>query len=110
TRQRRIAGARSLQHTFDLAYCGILGKDDTFEVVFNPGTDKVEKQCLGPVPALVWDTGWGKPATAQPFIPSTTELIDSIVAVRVRQFSVPLGEGARRGDANLRGCGHAMQF
>src|SRR4051812_29718778 len=35
----------------------MLRKDDAFEVVFDPGTDEVEKQCLGPVPATSGNTG-----------------------------------------------------
>src|SRR5579884_2117165 len=35
----------------------MLGKDDFFEIVFDPGTDKVEKLCLGPVSFIGGDTG-----------------------------------------------------
>ncbi len=47
----------TLQRTFNVTQFGILRKDDSFEVVFNPGTDKVEKQAPGPAPASCRSTG-----------------------------------------------------
>ena len=44
------------EHTLDLAQFGILRKDDLFKVVFDPGTDKVEKRGLGPAPAFTQGT------------------------------------------------------
>src|SRR5215469_5214187 len=88
----------------------MLGKDDTFKVVLNPGTDKVEKQCLGPAPALGWDTGWGKPATAQPFVNRVAERLYSIGGLQARQFPVPLCEGLGRRDANARCSRHAVEL
>src|SRR5262249_37558946 len=82
TRKRGILRPSLFQCPFDLTYGGMLRENDTFEVVFDPGTDKVEKQRLGPVPAFAWDTGWGKPSTAQPLKHSMAELIHSIGAVR----------------------------
>jgi hypothetical protein len=35
----------------------MLRKDDSFKVVFDPGSDEVEKLCLGPIPALGGNTG-----------------------------------------------------
>ena len=46
-----------LQRTFYVTQFGILRKDDSFKVVFNPGTDKVEKQAPGPAPATRRSTG-----------------------------------------------------
>ncbi len=40
-----------------MAEKGILRKDDLFEVVFNPGSDKREKRILGQVSPLGRDTG-----------------------------------------------------
>src|SRR5207253_8479167 len=55
--QRGIPRAFSLEHTLHLAQFGMLRKDDLFEVVFDPGTDEVEKRGLGPAPAAGRDTG-----------------------------------------------------
>ena len=54
----------ALKRSLYLTQFGILRKYDAFEVVFDPGSDKVEKQCLGPVPAILaaWDTGLGAPS------------------------------------------------
>src|SRR5215471_17885731 len=92
----------------------MLRENDTFEVVFYPGTDKVEKQCLGPVPAFAWDTGWRESSTAQPLKNRIAERIYFIGAVRGRQFCggllvVPFGKGGRRRDAGLRCGDHAMK-
>ncbi len=56
-RQRCILRACALQQLFYLSQLGILRKDDAFEVVLDPGSDEVEKRCLGPVPAKCGNTG-----------------------------------------------------
>ena len=54
-RQRRILRPLAFQLSLQLSQFRILGKDDSCKVVFNPGSDEVEKRCrcdfLGPVPA-----------------------------------------------------------
>src|ERR1035438_79371 len=52
-----MARTFALQDTFYLTQIGILRKDDAFEVVLDPGSDEVEKRCLGPVPAYRGNTG-----------------------------------------------------
>src|ERR1700747_1856799 len=96
-------------------------KDDLFEVVFNPGTDEVEKQGLGPAPATCRDTG-NAPAfkrnLPQPRGNLPAERIHSIGGTKPRQFWVRNGATscppracrrvpARRGRARLGGgfCG-----
>src|SRR5581483_6364359 len=100
----------------------MLRKDDLFEVVFNPGTDEVEKRGLGPAPAFIArDTG----CTTQPSRYRTAELNHSIGVRQTRQFcgllpallQVPVGKSfwsrnadRRRGDyARSRGkVGHRV--
>src|SRR6516164_9004192 len=70
---RSIAGL-AVKHTLNVTQFGMLKKDDAFEVVFDPGTDKVEKLCLGPVPATCGNTGdWSLVTAAQPRINTTAE-------------------------------------
>src|SRR5215469_4857757 len=57
TRQRGVKCAFALQKLFYLTQLGILWEDDAFEVVLDPGSDEVEKRCLGPVPATCGNTG-----------------------------------------------------
>src|ERR1700752_371783 len=68
----------------------MLWKDDSFEVVFDPGTDEVEKQGLGPAPAHCRDTGWTprflSRNAAQPRANQTAKLHHSIGRVGGRQF------------------------
>src|SRR5215472_17091101 len=92
----------------------MLRENDTFKVVLDPGTDKVEKQCLGPVPAFAWDTGGGKTLPTQPLKNGMAELIHFIGVVRGRQFcgrkfAVPVGESCRRGDTDVRRGDNAVE-
>src|SRR5579862_4323023 len=68
----------------------MLRKDDLFKVVFNPGTDEVEKQGLGPAPATCRDTGLASRTlagnAAQPRRNYTAKLHHSIGGVEPRQF------------------------
>src|SRR3954447_17303256 len=74
----------------------MLRKDDAFEVVFNPGTDKVEKLCLGPVPATCGNTGcWSLITAAQPGIHTAAERYDFSGLRSIGQSSSALGRGAR---------------
>jgi hypothetical protein len=57
--ERGVPRTRAHQCAFYVSQFGILRKDDFLEVVFNPGTDKVEKQFLGPAPAFCGSTGVG---------------------------------------------------
>src|SRR5947209_18109237 len=70
TRKRSITSSiagLAIKHTLDVTQLGMLRKDDAFEVVFDPGTDEVEKRCLGPVPAFCGNTGyWSLVTTTQP--------------------------------------------
>src|SRR5437763_16300793 len=73
---RSIAGL-AVEHTLDVTQFGLLRKDDAFEVVFDPGTDKVEQLCLGPVPAICGDTGsWRLITATQPRIHRAAESED----------------------------------
>src|SRR5260370_17183151 len=93
----------------------MLRENDTFKVVSNPGTDKVEKHCLGPVPAFAWDTGWGKTTSTQPFKNGVTEHTHSIGAIVVRQFlprgelSVPILEVRWSGNTHSWSVDHAVE-
>src|SRR6184192_1827465 len=64
----------------------MLRKDDSFKVVFDPGTDKVEKQCLGPVSSPAGNTGWG--CTTQPRKHTVTEPIDCTGVIIGSQFAL----------------------
>ena len=55
--ERSVSRPRALQRTFHVSQFGKLRKDDFFEVVFNPGTDKVGKQAPGPAPDFCRSTG-----------------------------------------------------
>src|SRR5260370_5573913 len=61
----------------------MLRKYDPLEVVFDPGTDKVEKRCLGPASALCGDAGC---RTTQPGKNTQAEPIYSIEAAVLSQF------------------------
>src|SRR5947209_2139318 len=70
---RSITGL-AVEHTLDVTQFGMLRKDDAFEVVLYPGTDKVEQLCLGPVPAICGNTGyWSLVTTTQPGIHRAAE-------------------------------------
>src|SRR5579864_1896624 len=102
----------ALQDTFYLTQIGILRKDDAFEVVLDPGSDEVEKQCLGPVPAYRGNTGCRlirgyrsrRNILAQPSIHRLTELVNCTCrpSAGQRRFSrdqlVPLGKGLGSGN------------
>src|ERR1019366_6426975 len=53
SRQRSIIGAFALEHSLHVTQFGILRKDDSFKIVFYPGSDEVEKRILGPVPVTI---------------------------------------------------------
>src|SRR5690348_7068478 len=73
---RSIAGL-TVEHTLDVTQFGMLREYDAFEVVLNPGTDEVEKLCLGPVPASCGNTGcWSLVTAAQPRIHIAAERYD----------------------------------
>src|SRR5690349_6426309 len=70
---RSIAGL-AVEHTLYVSQFGMLRKDDAFEVVLNPGTNKVEQLCLGPVPAICGNNGyWSLVTAAQPRIHRAAE-------------------------------------
>src|SRR5262249_11535847 len=119
----------AIKHTLDVTQFGMLRKDDPFEVVFNPGTDKVEKRGLGPVPVHRGDTGRSPVTTAQPRVHGATERYKFIGISRIGQFvseaegwlgrwshavfvaeSVPIGESTRSGDGDLRCNYHGMKL
>src|SRR5690348_1859051 len=71
---RSITGL-AVEHTLDVTQFGMLRKYDAFEVVLDPGTDKVEQLGLGPVPASGGNTGyWSSVTAVQPRINNATEL------------------------------------
>src|SRR5215469_12982284 len=82
--------ARLFEHTLYLAQFGMLRKDDFLEVVFNPGSDKVEQWVLGPASATGGDTGSAAPdkprPRTQPSRNLTAELCHCIGGSRIFQF------------------------
>src|SRR6185437_896060 len=73
---RSVAGL-AVEHTLNVTQFGMLREYDAFEVVLNPGTDEVEKLCLGPVPASCGNTGcWSLVTATQPCIYSAAERYD----------------------------------
>src|SRR5262249_13627034 len=106
--KRRIPGAFALEHTLHVTQFGVLRKDDAFEVVLNPGTDKVEKQCLGPVPRPAGNTGWG--STAQPRKHTVTEPIDCTGVVRGSQFALVVRDVTRIAGAAVEGLLALLPF
>src|SRR3981081_1870655 len=86
-RQRRILRAGMLQHMLSFTQFGILRKDDFFEVVLDPGPDKLEKRVLGSAPSKR-STGV---TLAQPCRIGTTKLNHSIGWLGERQFGVGKG-------------------
>src|SRR5437016_3245436 len=68
----------------------MLWKDDSLEVVFDPGTDKVEQWALGPASTSGGDTGSATPAfgrRSQPRGNLTAELQHSSRRCCIGQFS-----------------------
>ena len=47
--RRSFRAGATRKYALDFTEKGILRKDDLFEVVFDPGSDKREKRILGPV-------------------------------------------------------------
>src|SRR4030088_201315 len=76
-----------LQHTLSFTQFGILRKDDFFEVVLDPGPDKLEKWILSSAPSKR-STGV---TLAQPCRIGTTKLNHSIGWLGERQFGVGKG-------------------
>src|SRR3984893_18594485 len=79
-----------LQHTFPFTQFGILRKDDFFEVVLDPGPDKLEKWILSSAPSKR-STGV---TLAQPCRIGTTKLNHSIGWLGERQFGVGKGRAS----------------
>src|SRR5277367_2383802 len=94
---------RNRKNALNIAEKGVLRKDDSFEVVFNPGSDKREKRILGQVSPLGRDTGGVRTAPCTSKRP--TQLPKSIEFSRSGQIArllVPVAKGLRCGDANRR--------
>src|SRR5262249_8738999 len=116
----------AIEKLLDLAQFGILRKYDAFEVVFDPGTDKVEKRCLGPIPTIGRDTGGSLVTTTQPPINIVAEHFQFIGLSSIGQFSrrrpgwgmvsirfhqmVPIGERLGGRDPNRRSNNHTMDL
>src|SRR5437660_4542093 len=69
----------------------MLRKNDSFKVVFNPGSDKVELQGLGPASTPGGDTGSAAPRSrprTQPRGNLTADLQHSIGVSRSSQFGI----------------------
>src|SRR5664280_2143219 len=117
-----MARTFALQDTFYLTQIGILRKDDAFEVVLDPGSDEVEKRCLGPVPAYRGNTGcrltrgYGSRENtfAQPGKYSLAELVHCTCGSSAGQFrfsrdqSVPLRKRLWSRNANWRRHQHQV--
>src|SRR5664280_614827 len=117
-----MARTFALQDTFYLTQIGILRKDDAFEVVLDPGSDEVEKRCLGPVPAYRGNTGCRltrryssrENTLAQPGIHRLTELVNCTCGSSAGQFRfsrdqiVPLRKGLWSRNANWRRHQHQV--
>ena len=82
TRQRRILRACAQQRTLAITQLGVFRKDDLFEVVLDPGPDKLENVILGPAPSKR-STGV---RFTQPRRQAAAKQIHSIGPVRTRQF------------------------
>ena len=121
-RQRCVPRTFALQDTFHLAQLGILWKDDAFEVVLDPGSDEVEKQCLGPVPAHRGNTGCRltrrcslREKVVRPVKRPLTKLVYCTCGVSAGQFSlprchlIPARKGRRRRNSHGRRDHHQMR-
>ena len=82
TRQRRVLRACAQKRALAITQLGIFRKDDLFEVVLDPGPDKLEKVILGPAPSK---RSTGERFT-QPHRQPATKLNHSIGQAGTRQF------------------------
>src|ERR1700730_13932618 len=94
-----------LQRTLPFTQFGILRKDDFFEVVLDPGPDKLEKRILGSAPSKR-STGV---RLAQPCRIGTAKLNHSIGWLGERQFRAGKGLAwVRMGALGRKRLGHCL--